>query len=704
MGGRLRLFGIGPGSDRLRGTVYRVFLSALCALLVAGCSARQAASGNPAVTRFAAEVDSLRKDLRIPGLAAAIVRDRNVVWAGGFGYADLALRIPATPHTPFHIASLTKPVAATVLMQLVDKGLVRLDDPLTKWGIRLGSSAQVRNLLSHSTGGGFQYDSARYALMGGIIGRASGAGFERRLYDRVLKPLAMRDTATNTSASWESFLVSLGLGERRRSAAGVYTRLARPYRVTDRFAVVSGTYSLEQSPSAGLMSSALDLAALDIALDGGVLMRAETRELMWRPVVRTSELDASLWYASGWFVQHAYGTRLVWHYGIWPPSVSALWLKVPEQGLTLVMLANTDGLSSPFPLGEGDVLTSAFALAFVRSFVYPRVTGRELPAVNWKAAEADLVATLARVSDPVARDLLERELWSRRQVYASAGRWDLAGRLLRVQRAAFPGSWRAGDRRFVTTFGGFTPPGPAAIGVWGIVWGGRAVAAWLLLSAVALVLLLSGALPRRSLAQRLPWLPVVVVFGPIGLVACAIGALSRLTAALGEALGAASWLALCLLAAIAVVVGTHPAPGLSSALLPAGFAAVLAGLLVRRALRSATALRGYLTAVANAVVPELVATGIIAAVASPVFLSLERVWFPGGTDAGSPLFWLAIPVAAGAGAAVLLPVLWWAMRRGADRDDAQGSRLRGLRTAWPALIASAAVVAGSALLVLRQLR
>jgi len=98
------------------------------------------------------------------------------------------------------------------------------------------------------------------------------------------------------------------------------------------------------------------------------------------------------------------------------------------------------------------------------------------------------------------------------------------------------------------------------------------------------------------------------------------------------------------------------------------------------------------------VLPELVSTGLCAAAASPVFLALGGVGFPGGTDAGSPLFWLAIPAASGAGAALLLPVLWWAMSGGAERDDAPGSRLYALRTAWPALLASVVAVAGSVIL------
>src|SRR4051812_25341214 len=53
-------------------------------------------------------LENLRQDLRIPAYSAAIVKDQKVLWAKGFGYADVENKIPATEHTPYHLASLTK--------------------------------------------------------------------------------------------------------------------------------------------------------------------------------------------------------------------------------------------------------------------------------------------------------------------------------------------------------------------------------------------------------------------------------------------------------------------------------------------------------------------------------------------------------------------------------------------------------------------
>src|ERR1041384_6541723 len=82
------------------------------------------------IARFETVLESLRQELKIPAYSAAIVKDQKVIWARGFGYADIENKIPATEHTPYHLASLTKTFASTILMQLVQEGKVKLVDPL----------------------------------------------------------------------------------------------------------------------------------------------------------------------------------------------------------------------------------------------------------------------------------------------------------------------------------------------------------------------------------------------------------------------------------------------------------------------------------------------------------------------------------------------------------------------------------------------
>jgi CubicO group peptidase (beta-lactamase class C family) len=83
---------------------------------------------------------------------------------------------------------------------------------------------------------------------------------------------------------------------------------------------------------------------------------------MWAPT-RTAA-GATLPYGLGWYVQDVDGRRVVWHTGLWEGRYSALYLKVPAERLTLILLANSEGLRWPTPLDSADIQGSAFARAF----------------------------------------------------------------------------------------------------------------------------------------------------------------------------------------------------------------------------------------------------------------------------------------------------------------------------------------------------
>src|SRR4029453_5137315 len=124
------------------------------------------------------------------------------------------------------------------------------------------------------------------------------------------------------------------------------------------------------TPAAGLTASARDYAAFSIAMDRDALMTPATKALAYTPVVGPS--GETFPYGLGWFVTDYKGVRVVWHYGLWTAS-STLVIKVPSQGLTFVLLANTDGLSAPYPLGAGRLDASPWARAFLETFVIAKL-------------------------------------------------------------------------------------------------------------------------------------------------------------------------------------------------------------------------------------------------------------------------------------------------------------------------------------------
>src|SRR5688572_6059076 len=161
------------------------------------------ASISARIARFETLLESLRQELKIPAYSAAIVKDQKLIWAKGFGYADVENKTRATEHTPYHLASLTKTFASTILMQLVQEGKVKLDDPVSKYGITLESDGviRVRHLFSHTSEGNpgeqYRYNGNRFAELDKVVERATGKSFAELLIANILDPLSMNETAPN---------------------------------------------------------------------------------------------------------------------------------------------------------------------------------------------------------------------------------------------------------------------------------------------------------------------------------------------------------------------------------------------------------------------------------------------------------------------------------------------------------------------------
>ena len=71
----------------------------------------------------------------------------------------------------------------------------------------------------------------------------------------------------------------------------------------------------------------------------------------------------------GWFVQTYNGERIVWQFGVSDNASSSMLITAPRRGLTLILLANSQGLARPFALSAGDVTVSPFARLFLSIFV-----------------------------------------------------------------------------------------------------------------------------------------------------------------------------------------------------------------------------------------------------------------------------------------------------------------------------------------------
>ena len=395
-----------------------------------------------AAARLESKLPDVREALRIPGLAAAVVRDGELIWSGGFGLADLESGVEVTADTPFGLASVTKPFAAFLLMRKVEEGLLDLDTPVREFGIEFeDETITVRHLLSHTSGGvpgtAYRYSGDRYSRLTPVIEQLYGATFREVLRQEILEPLGMDDTALNYGGCGLSYYLStLAEDDPERAFEHVYRDAATPYLYDDAYEPYPTGVPSYANAAAGLISTASDLARFASAIEADVLVSAETKETMFTPTRLNSGERGP--YGLGWFTEEYEGTEIIWHYGY--GAYSTIFVMIPSEGLTFIALANSQNLSRPFGLGSGDVsvLSSPAALAFYKAFVVQPWHEEPLPEIDWSSDPGDVVAELASITDAELVRLYERELWTYRKLYAGVGRKDISADLFEVHRAAFP--------------------------------------------------------------------------------------------------------------------------------------------------------------------------------------------------------------------------------------------------------------------------
>jgi len=293
-----------------------------------------------------------------------IAKDQAIAWSRSFGGTDGVPGV-VSDTTVFHLASLTKPLASTVILQLVDEGKVSLDDPASAYGIALPATVLVRHLLSHTSEGvpgtHYAYNGDRYSLLDSVVAHAAGKPFAAAVQERIIAPLGLTHMAPTPQSP--AFAAS-GLDK------ATYLANVAPGYTWNGERYVATAYQTAFSTAAGLTASARDYAAFSMAMDRDAFLKPATKALAWTPV--RSPSGEVFPYGLGWFATDYKGVRIIWHYGYWTAS-STLVIKVPSQGLTFVLLANTDGLSAPYPLGSGQLASSPWAREFLETFAIARL-------------------------------------------------------------------------------------------------------------------------------------------------------------------------------------------------------------------------------------------------------------------------------------------------------------------------------------------
>ena len=325
--------------------------------------------------RFEKQVDDLRTQLGIPGLSAAVIKDQKLLWARGFGFADLEKRIAASPDTVFHLASLTKTFAATLIMQLVEQGKLDLDEPMSHYSTDFkNDSVKIKHLLSHTSEGTpgerYQYSGNQFEYLTAVIEKKFGKPFRVVIVETFFGPLGMSSSVPvhnimDEADKW----ASLGKENLDRYAKNL-SRLSQPYTLYGDREMILVPYPPKAfvGAAAGLLSTVVDMAKYDAAIDRHVFLKKKTQEKAWTAFVSNS--GQTLMHGLGWFVTDYHGHKLIWHFGHWGTGFSAIYLKVPEKNVSLIMLANSEALADhQFQVGE-DIVNNVFACNFLRLFVF----------------------------------------------------------------------------------------------------------------------------------------------------------------------------------------------------------------------------------------------------------------------------------------------------------------------------------------------
>lgn len=342
-------------------------------IAVSLCVALPSRADDLLLDRFRDYVESLRTQAGIPGLAAAIVGNNDIVWERGFGRQDLERSIATRTDTPFHLDGLTQIFTAAMVLRCVEEGTLSLDDRIGQY--KPGSpepDVTLRQLLTHTSGAAdalvFAYRPERLDPLKAAVRACTGDSYRETLANLLVR-LAMTDSVPGPDMIHPELLTE-GVPDAAavERYARVLERLATPYAVDQlRRASPSQYTATTITPRSGLISTVRDLAKFHLALRNGILLRGETIALAWQaPLGRDGQ---RLPHGLGWFVQSYNGETVVWQSGVGETGSSSLVMTVPMRGLTLILLANSTGLVKPFPLVAGDVTVSPFARLFLGMFV-----------------------------------------------------------------------------------------------------------------------------------------------------------------------------------------------------------------------------------------------------------------------------------------------------------------------------------------------
>ena len=305
--------------------------------------------------------DLLTKDNPLFSGSILVARDGEVLLSKGYNFANWELKVPNSSQTKFRISSINKPITATLIMMLVERGFIELDfrmcnylqDCPVHW-----EEISIRNLLNHTSGipeyttlldahvnsrlphnsndlidlfrdeplnfapgESYQYSNSNYVVLGAVIEGATSTFYDNFLQQALLAPLEMENS---------------GMDDPRE----VLDKRAAGYEILGR-AITNAPYldMTNAFATAGMYSTVEDLYLWDQALYSNQLLSEETLESMYTPNFGADGSGGE--YGLGWQLDEFQGHRKVGHSGRINGFRTYLGRYIDDR-ITIILLSNIE--------------------------------------------------------------------------------------------------------------------------------------------------------------------------------------------------------------------------------------------------------------------------------------------------------------------------------------------------------------------------
>jgi len=317
-----------------------------------------------------------------PSASFAILKGDKVIYTKSMGFNDRQMSQATTTNSIYHVYSLTKILTATLVMQLIEKNKLSLDDPIKKFFPEFNLkykgkevSIDIENLLNHSSGlkdgmkyipemingeknlhidlpylpgSEAKYSSAEYIILSQIIEQVTMESFSDLIREHILKPLKMKqsDFTYNEHIKNNQVYGTLQLF----SLVDTVMKFMVKDESKDGY---EGTmlwlkeFDIAWQAAGGLVSSIDDMAKFLAAFNGNKLFSEETKKLFFdKPTIpvhswMTSQEETA--FGIGWYHIHDKGKFFYQHQGV-GPGFRTIMRIYPKEDVSIIILTSQTGV------------------------------------------------------------------------------------------------------------------------------------------------------------------------------------------------------------------------------------------------------------------------------------------------------------------------------------------------------------------------